>query len=342
MDTIWNSLIEYESRDLVQRAYQKRHGRSLSASAIQEITSSFIQAREYYLNASRSAITVRPLLQYYGVVALTRGLVLVLTRGLSASALKPSHGLDTKNWKETLAKGLSALGSLEVIIREGTFNDLLKATDNSSYFKANSNRINWRVPYDLPETGQTFTLEDIVSVLQDVSKEYSVWKGTDFISVKMEEVKVTENNYEVAICKRSEPKHIEKVFPPDLCGQPSITTDGKKLKLVIPKSFIPYFSQMSDSILGIGDVYIVPRLSESLYLNTISLYFSASFILGMLARYFPATWISLGRVEKGDAIFPLVNHLLDTIQFKFPQIVLDFLRGPYKFENKIRSEKNAT
>lgn len=342
MDTIWNSLIEYESRDLVQRAYQKRHGRSLSANAIQEITSSFIQAREYYLNASRSAITVKPLLQYYGVVALTRGLVLVLTRSLSASALKPSHGLDTKNWKETLAKGLSALGSLEIIIREGTFYELLKATDNSSYFKANSSGINWRVPYNLPETGQTFTLENVVSVLQDVSKEYSVWKDTDFISVKMEELKVTDDNFEVAICKRSKHEYIEKVFPPDLCGHPSVTDDGGKLKLIFPKSFIPYFSQMSDGPFGIGDVYIVPRISESIYLNTISLYFSASFMFGMLARYFPATWISLGRVEKGDAIFPLVNHLLDTIQFKFPQIVLDFLSGPYKFENAIKAEKNST
>src|SRR5438874_1362373 len=98
MDDVWNSLLAYESRDLVERAYVRRHQRNPSAGHVREVVSSFIQAREYFVNASRAAISVRPLLQYYGVVALTRGLVLMVYRGVSAKVLKPSHGLDAKGW----------------------------------------------------------------------------------------------------------------------------------------------------------------------------------------------------------------------------------------------------
>lgn len=333
MDTAWNSLIEYESRDLVERAYQKRHGRTLNANAVQEITSSFIQAREYYLNAERAAITVRPLLQYYGVLALTRGLILILLRDNSASALKPSHGLDAKHWQGILSNGLSATGSLEVVIHEGMFLDLLKATNNTSYLRCNSSWVNGYFSFALPTTEQSFTLEDVVRSNLDVSHEYSTWKGTDFVSLQYESSKLKEESkYELTIPKIVEKEYVEKVFPREQCQELEIIHNGNKTIITLNSTITPYFSQRSDGFFGIGDVYIVPLIKDGIYLNTPSLYFATSYILGMLARYFPATWISLGRVAKGDAIFPLINRLMELIQHKYPQVVLDFLKTPYNFQ----------
>jgi hypothetical protein len=136
----WHELANFESRDLVFDAFKGRHGREPNAAKIYEITASFIQAREYFENAKRAAITVRPLLQYYGVASLTKGLILTLSAAKGAEALKPSHRLEPQNWKATLANGLKSFADLTVIVRSGTFSELLQATGNRSYLKAKFQR----------------------------------------------------------------------------------------------------------------------------------------------------------------------------------------------------------
>jgi hypothetical protein len=59
-----------------------------------------------------------------------------------------------------------------------------------------------------------------------------------------------------------------------------------------------------------------------------------SYVLGMMARYFPTTWISLKRVDKGDKIYPFIHRILDFIKERFPEQVLDFLNTPYDIENE--------
>lgn len=55
--------------------------------------------------------------------------------------------------------------------------------------------------------------------------------------------------------------------------------------------------------------------------------------MGMIARYFPTSWISLGRGEKGDKIYPLLLQVLDYIEEYGPKIYWDYLEGPYDFES---------
>ena len=74
----WYALREFETRDITSRHYKARHERELGAGKAREIASNFIQAREYFRSASDADTVVRPLLQYYGVSALSRGLVLFL------------------------------------------------------------------------------------------------------------------------------------------------------------------------------------------------------------------------------------------------------------------------
>ena len=74
----WYRLREFETRDITARSYKARHSRELSAAKARQISSSFIQAREYFRNASEADFTVRPVLQYYGVSALSLGTALFL------------------------------------------------------------------------------------------------------------------------------------------------------------------------------------------------------------------------------------------------------------------------
>jgi YaaC-like protein len=331
MTNVWHELIQYESMDLVAEAYGKRHGRELSAGRTRDITSSFIQAREYYVNAAGAALSVRPLLQYYGVAALTRGLILLAGRK-GVEALRASHGLDARDWNGTLARGLDKIGDLEVTVGPGMFLELIDATGNKSYLKANSNRVNWHASFPDPSIGDKFSLADIAASLPDVMEEYQVWKGAVLLSAQVEKLTSKTGQYEIQFSNRTEKGTIAALL--GALGEDLQISAATPLVATIPDTYHPYLSQFSaiGTPFEIGDVFIVPPIRDSLYLNTLALYFSASYILGMLVRYFPAPWIAIGRQQRGDRIFPMINRLVELIQMQFPQIVIEFLRSPYHFE----------
>jgi hypothetical protein len=331
MTDIWHELIQYESRDLVAEAYQKRHGRELNATRTRDITSSFIQAREYYANALGAALSVRPLLQYYGVSALTRGLILMVGKK-GAETLKASHGLDAKDWNGTLAQGLDKIGDLEVTVGPGMFLELIEATGNKSYLKANSSGVNWHASFPDPARGDKFSLADIAASLPDVMAEYQVWKGAAFLSAQLEKFTTKTGQYEIQFSVRTEKGTIAALF--GSLGTDLQISDAAPFVATIPDTYHPYLNQFSaiGRPFEIGDVHIVPPIRGNIYLNSLALYFAASYILGMLVRYFPASWIALGRQERGDRIFPLINGLVELIQMQFPKIVIEFLRSPYPFE----------
>ena len=95
MARTWYALHEYETLDITSRAYQARHHRRPSADQVRQITSNFIQGREYFLSSTSAARAVRPLLQYYGVLALARGLILFLNPTAREANLVQGHGLGT-------------------------------------------------------------------------------------------------------------------------------------------------------------------------------------------------------------------------------------------------------
>src|SRR5262245_1989886 len=126
-----NSLSHLQSFDLVQREFHRWHGRELNAERTWEIVSSFVQGQEYFESAATAAEAVRPLLLYYGVLSLSRGLIIFL-QNISEAALKPSHGLEMKSWRDTLAAKDRNVLDLSVSITEGTFSELASATRNGT------------------------------------------------------------------------------------------------------------------------------------------------------------------------------------------------------------------
>ena len=94
---------------------------------------------------------------------------------------------------------------------------------------------------------------------------------------------------------------------------------------------IPFISQAS-WVLGMGQIRLYPPLNSSSYFTPLAACYMAAYTLGMLSRYFPTTWMRLGRSERGDAIYPMVIRMLDWIEESFPSMAVDILRGPYPFE----------
>ena len=334
-DKTWNKLLEYETRDLVERFIKTKHNRDASARQILEITSNFIQGREYFLNAHRAAMSVKPLLLYYGVSALARGLILAISPKLSESSMKPSHGLDTINWRESLSN--KNFADLIVKIGNGTFFELLTATSNRTYFKHNSNGINWKVDFDIPKIGSEMRFEDLILTMSDLSDEYQTWKQNKLSYLDLETYNHLgdSDEREYVIHKgRNGHDEIVSIFPKSEFGEYFINEANNKVTIKTPSKDTPQFSQrFFDAFrLGMGEIVLTKSVNNNIRLNTLGQLYSLSFYLGMLSRYFPTVWISLARTEKGDAIYPLFIRAIEIVESYFPTTVIEFLNGPYEFE----------
>ena len=90
----WARLSIYESTDLVRDLFFRRHGRELSSGKAREIVSAVAQGREYFSAAKEAGLLVCPLLQYYGVLSLSRALILLLNRSFRETSLPQAHGLE--------------------------------------------------------------------------------------------------------------------------------------------------------------------------------------------------------------------------------------------------------
>ncbi len=131
MEDTWLQFSFFESTDLIKQFYKKKHGLAMNSGKAKEIVSSFAQGREYFNSAKNASILVRPLLLYYGVLALSRGLILFLDHSTRENSLKKSHGLEVVNWGNELANGIDKLPTLKVKLhRSGTFFELCQATSN--------------------------------------------------------------------------------------------------------------------------------------------------------------------------------------------------------------------
>lgn len=130
MTDSWERLSLYESRDLLSRFFQKRHGRQLTAEKAYEIIAHLAQGRGFFASAQQASELARPLLLYYGVYALSRGLILFLDARVREASLPPSHGIEAEGWQHTLSRGVDQLPDLPLKITGGTFAVLSQATNN--------------------------------------------------------------------------------------------------------------------------------------------------------------------------------------------------------------------
>jgi hypothetical protein len=91
----WDVLRNYESSDLVRSAFKARHGEEPDQGKAREICTAITQARNYMVAARSATNDVRPLLAYYGVLSMCRGLILFLSHPLRENDLHQPTGLES-------------------------------------------------------------------------------------------------------------------------------------------------------------------------------------------------------------------------------------------------------
>jgi hypothetical protein len=125
----WGQLSAYESVDIVSRTLEKRHGEIPAPDKATEVATQVVQGRQYFEAARHAETLIKPLLLYYGVLALSRAVILCSKIGLRETHLKPGHGVGSSGWNLEIARG-SQVCSLSMELKKGTFDELALATSN--------------------------------------------------------------------------------------------------------------------------------------------------------------------------------------------------------------------
>jgi hypothetical protein len=334
MNSTWNFLREFESKDLIKRFYKKKHGLELNSTKAFEISSAFIQGREYFSSYSKADISVQPLLLYYGIVSLSRGLILFLNHRAKENNIAPAHGLSLKNVPDIISS--RKYQDLEIGTTRGTFRELIAATKNKSYIRNGSSAINTYLTYDIPENDFSFTLLDLAYNLPDLKKTAESWLNETIPTAILKNwIKQEDEKYIITLTGKYEPEFCNRIFPAELF--PELTTEIKNNETIIShsKENLPQIAQMWISCFQtVGAPFVTPPLGVGIFLNNISIMFAASYVFGMISRYYPSTWNNINKGIMNDSIFPFAINLMSFLETKYPQIILDYLMAPHDFEKK--------
>ena len=340
----WYALREFETLDVMSRNYRTRHSRDLKPAKAREITASFTQAREYFTSAQLADVTVRPLLQYYGIATLSRGLVLFMRPELRETDLKEGHGLGRDSWKDVLNVKPQKLHELQIEVRSGLFMYFVGVLGNSTYLRENSNEVTVSLNCPVPQAGSKFTLGEIALRIPDLADQCAAWLGerTPYVPTisynctgeiprfKFVLPKILAGPRSLSMIELSE-LGLDDIFPTDECPGLTVHYTENDMTVEYDRPFLPFIAQKFDSS-GTGNVVLCVSLASKEYFSPITACYMLSFILGMMCRYFPTTWVNLARSTEGDAFYPFVVKALDWIQHLFPLLVTDILRSPYYFE----------
>lgn len=334
MNDIWHFLREFESKDIVKRFYKRKFNYELNTAKAVEINCAFTQGREYFNSSAKADLSVRPLLQYYGVVALSRGLILMLNRNARENNIIPSHGLKIKNWSDVEKSG--KIDEVILKISNGTFFELIKATENRSFFRVGSSGINWNVGFPLPSLESEFYFGELAFCFPDLKDSVEAWLNETFPCRMFKNSNVNGNEWKLEIHGENDPLILSKIFPLEKFYDLEIIEANKDCIIKFDKHTWPNLCQKwSSTFTVIGDLYVVPPLSNDIYLNELSKMYSTSFILGTISRYHPSTWNNINKGISNDAVLPFLLNFMDFLQEKFPQSILEFLQSlkDYKEEN---------
>ena len=149
-------------------------------------------------------------------------------------------------------------------------------------------------------------------------------KNCEFPYAKLEQFSTDEKTFKATVGLS---QNLEAVFDSDKFKSISIHTNDQQKIITGDSTVTPFFVQFNGH--WVGDVWVVPLLSNKHYLSNLGVLFSVSFILGMLVRYFTTLWDSLGS-GRGDSIYPLIHQLVDYIEDSYPRLVIDHLHAPYE------------
>lgn len=328
----WDELALFEMRDIVEVYYREAHGGSLNAGKYTEIKTNLQQGRSYFSSAKSSAELVRPVLIYYGVLSLSRAAILFMNPELRESSLKPGHGISTVNWQNALTGEVKRYESLSVKFCAGTFTEFLKYGGNTEHFEIEGTVYGGESKYtfntgtlDL-EGGCTIKLCDLLARIPDLEEVYRKVYGTESITFN---VRVRES--ELGIVNNDRMFGYTNVGDLTEKGVPGLVSEtNRTLKLSSCyeegrfTEGLPFISKA-----WTGSLITYPFEDDGKFTNIsyIGKLYLASYFVGMLARYFPTSWMNLVGKGRGTNVYPVTKDLLKVVEMKYAEKIVKLLKN---------------
>ncbi len=333
MHPAWTRIELVETPSLLERLYRGRHNSSLKKAKAQEIVANVIQARQYFESSENTDYSVRPLLIYYGVLALSRALILFMRHEYRECSLNPAHGLSIINEDKSNEEGYWPFG-LRARVTKGTFMDLVESTASM----ANT--------VELDRDTQTLLKRNIAFAdvgmiegeicFEDVLRRYTQ------ASLLYQEV------FEVP------PRRFKGLF-----WQSNLTFDTSGLLNFDEKDFRDAFGITSSTKIrkygnyvsldntsgglveecgfkcfevrgGVNPNLAIPALPSynGKFLDDFAAYYCIAYFLGMACRYYPSKWLYAiaGGANRAPA-YPVLTRLLTEISVSFPRMIVELFEG---------------
>jgi hypothetical protein len=332
---VWQSLLHLESRDILTEWFAKIHGRQLNARRAKEIIASARQGREYFRSADSASFTVRPLLAFYGVASLCRSLTLLHRRDAGEEGLKQGHGLETVAWSAILASdmpaALAAIDKLRVRTCGGLFSDLSAVTNARRVLHIYDRAIPVAVDGEEQGLGQEISFADILDRLPDIETIASAERPRRWVRLKAFEYSLEAGATITAYGSAEHPVCVEYVEAGFVGSAEEDRYDRGGDRTVLkadPLTFQRYFPQFLDArvirtIGGLPSAHLASKFHADVWFSQISVTYMVSYILGMLARYYPTHWSALMSGEKGDAIWPKISAAQAYVEAALPELIVE-------------------
>ncbi len=335
----WKLLGNYDSRELLARSYKEKHTgviKKNTADICADISANIIQARQYFEAAEIAHDAIRPLVLYYGVLGLSRALILFLNCGKRESTLNEGHGLGTHAWAQTLSPQGGGLEKLQIkVSKNGTFRELIAAVENRSLIRCNGTEVDLRFQEPpLPENELLIRYSDMIERTPGIGGAAERWLPGTLKQVAINFAKnIPDKGIHLTVNKLRRRRTIDFEFISQLVpGHPFTLVEEEGDTMLLhwdqtkaqDNALMIWDAIMEGPFAGFGTAFIVPPINGNTYCQ-ISSVFIHSYVLGMLARYFPSYWTKLTRNERNDASLPTIKSILSLVEARYPQMILDFL-----------------
>lgn len=363
----WPSLSLYESPELVRRLAKQRTGRSPNTTKAREISAHFAQGREYFRSAAGTGELVRPLVLYYGVVALARGAVLFLDT--AKSKLEAAHGLDASGWDDILTQPYTLPDAEVRIGAKGTFAELARVAGNIERVRVQAENSPGVANAQSPGSGLTpdvtLTLKEILGQIPDIVALYERTFSEHSRRLRAE----------FSYTGLPEPHHQHEVrpdqdvrchswvgilrstpalgFPPEGWTEDLIAAGGVGTIKGTPDEGFLHFTrsrrearygrahhlyspagsrneprlQMPVAASVSGEEYLKLPTDSGVVLSTLLALHLIAYASGMLVRYHPGYWAMLVGRMEGAEIAPLLSAAVSTVEERYPELILDAMGG---------------
>jgi hypothetical protein len=299
-----------------------------------EIIAHLDQGQQYFRSAEIAGSLAGPLEQYYGVLAISRAIILYRDSQATEGTLEKKHGLSAR-----LPNG-GQIEDIEVVVDTGTFDQFLDATGNVE-------QVSIDVPHPGTDTAQhiairslprpprktRFKFLDVITRMPRLRSLFEEAFGTH-ASCYAGRVWFFMGALNVAIYRdRADLPSADEIVA-SLRMSPRATSQemdngGRQfsIQLVPEESLMALLPIAVDSLDGKEHTIIEPY-KDGWSLSELASYIAAANTLSTLVRYHPTRWARmLGHVH-GDRLMPVIERLRALIQSDFVRLVLWELERP--------------